>query len=268
MNGASEHDETRLDAVAVYALGALPEAEAREIAAHIAVCAICAAEYAALRGSADLIGYAAETAEFAPTELQSRRMKNALVAAVRAGEASAPPAAPPSPSAAPALPRVPWLAYLAAAACLAVAFLSTAQLNNVRAQHEADVRQVAQLQAQLQAQASTEARARALLAEVIAPSTQRYPVPQGLVARGNGRIILALQHLPALPKGKVYQAWTLRRGAKAVAPSITFTPDATGTLLVELPESAGDLAAVAMSVEPAGGSKAPSTKPAFVRPLS
>jgi hypothetical protein len=39
-------------------------------------------------------------------------------------------------------------------------------------------------------------------------------------------------------------------------------------LLVELPESAGDLAAVAMSVEPAGGSKAPSTKPAFVRPLS
>ena len=93
-------------------------------------------------------------------------------------------------------------------------------------------------------------------------------MPRGLVARSNGRIIIALQRLPALPKGKVYQAWTLRRGAKAVAPSITFTPDPSGLVFVELPGSAADLAAVALSVEPMGGSKAPTTTPAFVRPLS
>jgi anti-sigma-K factor RskA len=83
-----------------------------------------------------------------------------------------------------------------------------------------------------------------------------------------GRVYLALRGLPAPPPGKVYQAWTLRRGAKAVAPSITFNPDPSGITLVELPEPASNLAAVALSVEPAGGSEAPTSTPAFVRPLT
>jgi len=158
---------------------------------------------------------------------------------------------------------------------LAVAFLSTFQLSNVRAQHEQDVQQLTLLRAQVDQQevAANEARGhlaltQSIVADLLAPGAQRFPVPRGLVARSNGRIVIALQHLPALPKGKVYQAWTLRRGAKAVAPSITFTPDTSGLLIVELPGSATDIAAVALSVEPTGGSKAPTTTPAFVRPLS
>jgi anti-sigma-K factor RskA len=276
MNGSSGHDEARLDAVAVYALGALPATEARELAAHIADCAECAAEYAALRGPADLIGYAAETPQYAPNELQSARMKSNLMRSVR-GASSTPArtAVADVSSTSAERRRAPWLAYLAAAACLAVAFLSTFQLSNVRAQHEKDVEQVALLHAELDRQehVANDARGRlalaqTLVADLVSPGAERYQVQRGLVARSNGRIIIALQHLPALPKGKVYQAWTLRRGAKAVAPSITFTPDASGLAIIELPESAADLAAVAMSVEPVGGSKAPTSTPAFVRPLS
>jgi hypothetical protein len=52
-----------------------------------------------------------------------------------------------------------------------------------------------------------------------------------------------------------------------VAPSVTFVPR-PGLTLVELPESADGLAAIAISVEPEGGSKAPTSTPAFVRSLS
>jgi anti-sigma-K factor RskA len=106
------------------------------------------------------------------------------------------------------------------------------------------------------------------LADLIAPGAARFAVKDGVVVRSGSRILIALRHLPALPKGKTYQAWTLRRGAKAVSPSITFAPDATGLALVELPESAGNVAAVAISVEPDGGSKQPTSKPNFVRSLS
>jgi hypothetical protein len=203
-------------------------------------------------------------------------MKSNLMREIRASLA-APAAQPPTPirPAAPQRPAVPWLAYLSAAACLVVALLSTFQLTNLRGQHERDTQQLTLLQARVDQQehSSNEARAQLALtqsqiADLLAPNAERYPVQQGLVARSNGRIILALQRLATPPKGKVYQAWVLRKGAKTVAPSITFSPDASGLALVELPGSAADLVAVAVSVEPTGGSKAPTSTPAFVRPLS
>jgi anti-sigma-K factor RskA len=66
----------------------------------------------------------------------------------------------------------------------------------------------------------------------------------------------------------VYQAWTLAPGAKTVSPSLTFVPDRNGFVVVSLPQSVGDVSAVAVSVEPTGGSKAPTTKPLFVQPLT
>jgi anti-sigma-K factor RskA len=68
---------------------------------------------------------------------------------------------------------------------------------------------------------------------------------------------------PALPPGKVYQAWTLPAGSKKMAPSVTFTPKG-GRILLRLPVNASRIAAVAVSVEPAGGSPQPTSKPVFV----
>ena len=67
--------------------------------------------------------------------------------------------------------------------------------------------------------------------------------------------------LPKAAPGHVYQAWTLAKGAKRVAPSVTFEPGGDGIAFVRLPEEATTLAAVAVSVEPAGGSQQPTTKP-------
>ena len=51
-------------------------------------------------------------------------------------------------------------------------------------------------------------------------------------------------------------------------PSLTFTPNADGVAVVQLPVDADKVGVVAVSVEPDGGSKAPTTTPTFIRPLS
>jgi hypothetical protein len=265
------HDDDFSDKIAVLALGALPAAEAAETAAHVRTCAECRREYDALRATADLVGFEAELAPDALDELTSARLKSRVMRAVRA-EASAPPLAPaPAPSvpaaAIDAHPRTPeprrstrW--PLVAAAALALAILAGVQDVVLRNAREADRQHIAALE-----------RDRAGLAErlalVVAPGAKHYPVNAGEVVTSHGRIVLALTHLAPPPDGKVYQAWTLARGAKAMSPSVTFSPNADGTAYVELPESARGIALVAVDVEPAGGgSKLPTAKPNFVRSLS
>ena len=73
------------------------------------------------------------------------------------------------------------------------------------------------------------------------------------------RATLAGARLPALSPGRVYQLWFILDGAPV--PSITFTPDATGRVVlpaVELPGTAAPSAA-AITEEPAGGSAQPTT---------
>ena len=96
----------------------------------------------------------------------------------------------------------------------------------------------------------------------------QYQVPGGDVFKNRERVYLVMRALPALPAGHVYQAWTLAPGAKNVAPSVTFVPDDRGFVVVSLPESSANISAVAISVEPSGGSRAPTTKPLFVQPLT
>ena len=95
-----------------------------------------------------------------------------------------------------------------------------------------------------------------------------YAVDGGEILKTPRRVYLVMRTLPPPPNGRVYQAWTLAPGAKSVAPSITFVPDARGFVIVSLPESASAVAAVAVSIEPPGGSRAQTTKPLFVRSLS
>ena len=129
-------------------------------------------------------------------------------------------------------------------------------------------RRAATLQAQLANNEREDARQRQLLTDLISPNAKRYEVPQGTVVVRGSRLYLALSKLPPTPKGHVYQAWTLPKGATRVAPSVTFSPNADGVAVIALPVDASRIAAVALSVEPEGGSKAPTTKPTFVRPLS
>jgi hypothetical protein len=250
------HDDAFLDSVAVLALGALPEAEATAVAAHVATCHACRREYDELRTAADLVGYRAELAPGELDEVAAARLKARVMRSVRSG------AAPAYVSPASLSPRRgPWLVYGALAAAVALALLEGASLAGLRAQTNA---QAASAREALAERATLARR----LAQIVAPGSKHFAVPSGEVIESGGRILLAFSHLPNAPSGKVYQAWTLARGAKTVAPSITFSADPSGTTVIELPQSAANLAAIAVSVEPPGGSRAPTSKAAFVRTLS
>lgn len=250
-----EHEEW-LDLVAVAALGALGESEAHAVAAHLETCAECRAEYAALRPVADLVGHAATQA---PDELASRRMRANVMAAI-GGE----PAAPAAPGR-----RVPvWPAYAAAAAAIVVAAFATFDDANLRGDVNALAERNTVLEHRVAEAGASAAHDRAAVADLIAPDATRYPVAGGDVLTHSDRLYLALRKLPPLPAGKVYQAWTLARGASAVAPDVTFVPDAGGLAVVKLTKDAGGVAAVAVSVEPEGGSQQPTSKPLFIRKLS
>ncbi len=88
----------------------------------------------------------------------------------------------------------------------------------------------------------------------------------GTLARAHSIYVIA-HGLPPLPSGKVYQAWTLAKGATRMAPSVTFVPDSAGNAEVTVPADPATTAAAAISVEPVGGSKQPTTKPIAVIPI-
>ena len=214
--------------------------------------------YAELRPVADLVGFASEARD--TDELSAARMKARVMAAVRADVGV------PRNGATPALrgkarSYAPWLA---AAAAAIVAVVIGADDLTFRAQAE---RTSAEQRSQVAVLDMDKTAGDARLNALLAPGNKHFAIPQGEVVTRDGHLFIAMK-LAAAPAGKIYQAWTLAKGAKAVAPSVTFVPAANGIAFVELPVNASGLAAVAVSVEPAGGSKAPTSTPKFIRKLS
>jgi anti-sigma-K factor RskA len=260
MNDRTSREEM-MELVALYALGVLPREEAALTAAFLANDEAARAEYLVLRASADALAYSAEE----PVDsARSSRMKERLLARVRNEHSNGITARRRIG------PNAGWLwaASLATAAALLLAIISTVQLSSLQGQLTQAARRNSVLSTQV-AQAQRDAqRDRQMLTDLVAPDARRYQVAQGVVVVRGDRIYLTLMKLPPPPRGKVYQAWTLPKGAKAVQPSLTFSPNADGVAVVALPVDASKVGAVAVSVEPEGGSKAPTTTPTFVRPIS
>jgi anti-sigma-K factor RskA len=258
MNESNDR-EALLELVAAYALGALPSAEQGLVAALILSDPEARREYEELRATANLVGLSAEE----PVDsARAARMKERLMASVR--NDVSPRRTPGSATRSSAM----WGTTLAAAAAVVFALVSVIQNFGLRSDlHEAQ-RRVAALQTRVDADRRTVQRDRRMLTDLTASDAKRYAVAYGTVVTRGANVYLVLASLPPLPRGKVYQAWTLARAAKAMAPSVTFAPSQTGVTLVPIPQDAGNLTAVAVSVEPEGGSRQPTTKPAFVQPLS
>jgi anti-sigma-K factor RskA len=227
------HDEL-LDSVAAYALGVLRPGEAAQVAEHLETCERCREEYRFMRPAVTAVAYSAEASADASGGVGavSPLLKARVMQRVRL-EAAKPPA------------RSAWAAYLVAAACLAIALLSGLAYLSLDSRY---------------------ARQQQTIADLAAPDARRYAFGTGEVLTRDGRLYIAMSSLAEPPPGHVYQAWTLPRGATAMAPSSTFSPVRGGATVIRLPEAADGVAAVAVSVEPAGGSKQPTTKPiALVR---
>ncbi|HEX3465443.1 MAG TPA: anti-sigma factor [Candidatus Elarobacter sp.] len=261
--------EAMLDSVALYALGVLPREEAALIAAFIANDDDARREYLELRASADALAQAAEE----PVDsARSARMKERLMARVRAdaAAASAPqPRGTVTPRRATAsYPAWLWGTGLAAAAAIVFAVVTVAQDLTLRGDLAAADRRVALLQSRIAQNERAAAQDRQMLGDLFAPDAKRYDVADGTVVVRGDRLYVALAKLPPLPKGHVYQAWTAVKGSEKMAPGPTFVPNPGSMTIVPLRVDATRVGTVAVSVEPEGGSKAPTSTPTFVRQLT
>ncbi|HEV2740497.1 MAG TPA: anti-sigma factor [Candidatus Elarobacter sp.] len=259
---ADDRREAMLESVALYALGVLPRDEAAFAVAFIANDDEARREYEDLRAAADAI---AHTAQEPVDSATSARMKERLLARVRS-DAAAGTVVPRRIS--PAYPAWLWGTGLAAAAAIVFSLVTVVSDVNVRADLATTQRRAANLQTQLAQNERSSARDRQTLADLVAPDAKRYQVADGSVVLRQNRLYFALTKLPPPPKGHVYQAWTAPKGSTVMAPGPTFVPNPGGVTVVPLPVDATRVGVVAVSVEPEGGSKAPTSTPTFVRPLT
>jgi anti-sigma-K factor RskA len=233
----------------LYALGVLEGEERAEIGEHLgAGCDVCRAglQRAAMQNVAIL---AALTPEAAP----SRRVRGRLLAGMDvAGRAWG---------------RVAWGAAMA---CLvAVAW------TGVRA-----YRMSTELQAARQQMAATDhelARVRLVLDVLNAPDTravvfgqEKHEPPRGSVfVNPRSGVLLIASRLPQLASGKIYEMWVIPKGG-APKPAGLFRSTAAGTAMHSIagPVDMETTGAVAVTVEPAAGSNAPTSTPIIVAPVA
>ncbi len=152
-------------------------------------------------------------------------------------------------------------AYVVAAVCFAIVLLSSIVNISLLGQVRLQQREIASLSDRSRTLARTLALERTALFDLLDNHTQHYSIGNGEVITRGSRIDLAIHELPEPPRGQVYQVWTLPRGATKLVASPTFLPDAHGVALIIVPADAKTTAGVAVTLEPDGGSKQPTTKP-------
>jgi anti-sigma-K factor RskA len=245
-----------LDDVALYALGTLPEDQARVVRNHIAECAQCRSEYEALAPAATAVALSAQACSdpVSGSVVASPLLKARIMREVRRDYQKRHAA-------------TAWPAYAVAAAAIAIAIGLGATTLSLRGQLAAANQQLAAAQRQVVKTAPAETVNDVALRDILDERSKRYPVTGGEIVRAHNRLYIAMHEMPAPPRGKVYQAWTLAKGAKGMSPAQTFVPDKRGVAIVPLNVDASKTQAVAVSVEPPGGSKAPTTSPVLVESL-
>jgi anti-sigma-K factor RskA len=279
------------DLAAAYALDALDPGERAEYEVHLAGCEQCRREVAELRNTAALL---AETVAKEPSPgLRDRVMAQVATTpqvpirptALRPS-AGPPPAAAPSPVAAPpSRALTAWLAAAVVALVLgaaALGFLAVRldqRLDDMSARLAATEAQLEETEGQL---ASTEARLAEAESELVSAGELRAVLASddGSVVSlaGPGEGTMKFAYAPSTGQGvligdgvtpveesETYQAWFIVDGVPQ--PAGLFSPtDGEVTFAVE--GDPGEAEAVAVTVEPAGGSPQPTSDILYVSELS
>jgi anti-sigma-K factor RskA len=229
-----------------YAVDALDDDERVEFEEHLAVCAECRAEVASFRETGALI---AETeAVEPPASLRSGVLSG--IGRIRPLPPEATSSPEPVESTGATVVRRRLLPQLLAAAAAVVLLAAGAVLWHPWQQHD-----------------STDLAAQILNAPDAMKVIEKLPDGQGeltLVRSASlKRAVMIGDHVPAAGSGKTYQMWYQQPGQPMVSAGLMTDTDEPTVL-------SGDAAtavAAAVSVEPAGGSEAPTTKPVALFPL-
>jgi len=244
---------------APYALDALEPAERIRFERHLRTCAACAAEVRVL--SEDAVRLAWSTAAPPPAAMRDR-----VLTAVRETPQDPAPAQETSRVRAPHLPPHVWgtappppraraprlrsllapLATATAAAALVVASLFAVQATRTQDTLDAEraqTREIAHVLAAPDARATSDRDARGRGIGVVASASE-------------GRAVVTLSGLGALPGGRVHQLWLMRPNVQ---------PRSLGLFQGDTPLVARGLsksaASLAVTVEPDGGSPQPTSQP-------
>lgn len=284
------------DAVGAFVLDALPEAERVEFVAHAADCGTCRRAVAELAPVVALLprllevapeyeGWVAGGNGDAALPTPSAGLRDRLLVAARAerdagvgpmpasrvGTGSRPAAvsieeAGPlgttdrAPGSAPVIPfrrtsrfggGWPVAAALALVATGAVAWALTMQ-DRMRGQEA----ELAARRTEIAAERAASARAVALVATADGPSGAWGDL---FYDPDDRRVMLHFDGLPVLPDDQAYQLWMLE-GTNPI-PSETFAVDAAGEKMMAMEADLTGYDAVALTVEPVGGSPAPTSSP-------
>jgi anti-sigma-K factor RskA len=228
-------------------LSALDAAEERALNEHLENCAECRKELEDWQATAATLALASDPAEPSP------KVRERILSEVRKDRSSTPEVIPfKSP------PRNVWSSFGTLGAIAAVVLFTALSIGL----------------AVLWRQNQRLARENKFVALVNTPGARvselRGVEPgQGETAKlaydRAGRAILMASKLPSVPQGKAYQLWFIV-GDKPPVPGKTFVPDKTGNAILEdeIPRDAVDASVFAITVEPEGGSSAP-TSPIYLR---
>ena len=240
MNGMDQ--ERFEDLKDAYVLGALPEEERLEFEQHLAAHPDLQAEIEELSTIAGLLAFSVREQE-PPPELRRRIME------VVEAEASHPDTS-----------RRSWLAglreavgvrdlALAAAAVLVVGLFSWSMLL------QGEVRD---LQGRVQ---SLQSQPQGPQMIALGGAGTNQGARAELVTLNGDRAVLVAENMPPAPEGKTYQIWVIK--GDTPQPSGLFEPRGESVAaVVENPVEGAD--AVAVTIEPEGGSKKPTTDPMLV----
>ena len=238
---------------AAYALDALEPKELRRFERHLNRCEPCAYEVRML--SIDTVRLGRAAAAPAPPQMRARVLTVARMTAQEQAPAGARPwAARPAARPAPTRPRSRGvrprlrLTAVAAAFCLGAAVMlgvlyqrTSAELDRERAAAAAVNQVLAAPDAA--ARTDTDAQGRGITAVV---STSLH------------RAVVTTHGLPAAPAGKVYQLWLMGESSTSVR-SAGLLPDGDGPVVATALNARST--AFAVTLEPDGGSKSPTTTP-------
>lgn len=254
-----------------YTVGALLRPEAEEFEAHLIGCTRCDTEVAELRVVTSelsqtvatpapaalrdaVLAAIAQTPQQAATKPASTLRGGSASAEIPAQRDDSPPQRP-TPTVVPLRRSQPSRlpALLAAAAVVAALALGGWAFESQRS-----AQQTAQ-----QATARTEQLAELLSAPDVKTVSGRIVTTGGagtvVLSPSQRQAIFVTTDLPDLPAGRIYEAWTIDRKPVRAA---TFSAEDAKTA-VSLPSAAFDARSVAITIEPSGGSEAPTTHPIF-----
>jgi anti-sigma-K factor RskA len=220
-----------------YALGALSEEERQEFEDYLAAHPELRAEVDDLKSVANLLALAPQEYE-PPPELRRSLMDRIAASSPGATLADRPPRQG-------VLRRLFGPGRLVAAAVLALAFVGLFVWNvSLRGENEA-------MRDELQGQRT--------IYELQGTGAAR-DVRGEVVRIGDERAVLVAENLPSAPEGKVYEAWLMRDDIPEPA-GLFEPPRDGGAAAAPIEGSLRDADAVAVTVEPSGGSSAPTSEP-------